>query len=133
MGIFQPRRTLWPLLCDLRFWGADPPFLPGMADEEKDPGRKAEYHAGPGFSWDRVMEATRGEWMWDYTRFSFNFQGRVALNPSIRFGIGGMIFLYILQPLFEKGVRKMPQRAVQIVSLILAVLLCADVIYLIFR
>ena len=44
-----------------------------------------------------------------------------------------MIFLYILQPLFEKGVRKMPQRAVQIVSLILAVLLCADVIYLIFR
>ena len=71
--------------------------------------------------------------MWDYTRFSFNFQGRVALNPSIRFGIGGMVFLYILQPLFEKGVRKMPQRVMQIVSLILAVLLCADVIYLIFR
>ena len=58
------------------------------------------------------------------------FQGRVALNPSIRFGIGGMIFLYILQPLFEKGVRKMPERAIQVVSAILAILLCADVIYL---
>ena len=80
-----------------------------------------------------IMEATRGAWMWDYTRFAFNFQGRVALNPSIRFGIGGMVFLYILQPLFERGVRKMPQRAMQIVFLILAVLLCADVICLFVR
>ena len=36
-----------------------------------------------------IMEFTHGEWLWDYTRFAFNFQGRVALNPSIRFGIGG--------------------------------------------
>lgn len=77
-----------------------------------------------------IMEATRGEWMWDYTRFAFNFQGRVALNPSIRFGIGGMIILYILQPLFEKGVRKMPEKVIQAASAILAILLCADVIYL---
>lgn len=77
-----------------------------------------------------IMEATRGAWLWDYTRFSFNFQGRVALNPSIRFGIGGMIFLYILQPLFEKGVRKMPEIAIQVVTAILSILLCADVIYL---
>ena len=47
-----------------------------------------------------IMEFTSGGWMWDYTRFAFNFQGRIALNPSIRFGIGGMIFLYVLQPLF---------------------------------
>ena len=77
-----------------------------------------------------IMEFTLGGWQWDYTRFAFDFQGRVALNPSIRFGIGGMIFLYILQPLFEKGVRKMPERAIQVVSAILAILLCADVIYL---
>lgn len=80
-----------------------------------------------------IMEATRGEWMWDYTRFAFNFQGRVALNPSIRFGIGGMLFLYILQPLFERGVRKMPEKAFRIVSGVLALLLCADVIWLFFR
>ena len=80
-----------------------------------------------------IMEVTRGAWMWDYTRFAFNFQGRVALNPSIRFGIGGMVFLYILQPLFERVARKMPQRAMQIVFLILAVLLCADVICLFVR
>ena len=36
-----------------------------------------------------IMEWTTGSWMWDYHRFAFNFQGRIALNPSIRFGIGG--------------------------------------------
>lgn len=31
-----------------------------------------------------VMEWTTGSWLWDYRRFAFNFQGRVALNPSLR-------------------------------------------------
>ena len=52
------------------------------------------------------MEFTQGGWLWDYTRFSFNFEGRIALNPSIRFGIGGMVFLYLLQPLFKKADRQ---------------------------
>ena len=101
MGIFQQRRTFRPILCYLWFRGADPDFFSELAHEEKNQSMETEY-----------------------------FQGRVALNPSIRFGIGGMIFLYILQPLFEKGVRKMPERAIQVVSAILAILLCADVIYL---
>ena len=79
-----------------------------------------------------IMEATRGEWLWDYTRFSWNFQGRIALNPSIRFGIGGMIFLYLLQPLFRKGVGKMSDRTLRIVSAVLAVLLCMDIVYTFF-
>lgn len=49
-----------------------------------------------------LLEWQTGGWLWDYTRFSFNFQGRIALNPSIRFGIGGMFFLYLIQPLLEK-------------------------------
>ena len=63
-----------------------------------------------------IMEFTHGEWLWDYTRFAFNFQGRVALNPSIRFGIGGMIFLYLLQPLFQKLTTRMSKRALAAVS-----------------
>lgn len=74
-----------------------------------------------------LMEFTRGEWMWDYTRFSFNFQGRIALNPSIRFGIGGMVFLYILQPLFCRAAEKLGERNVSIISRILAVILLADI------
>lgn len=75
-----------------------------------------------------IMEFTTGEWMWDYRRFAFNFQGRIALNPSIRFGIGGMVFLYVLQPLFVKLTEKMSQKTFNIVTGILAVLFLADVI-----
>lgn len=76
-----------------------------------------------------IMEFTQGEWLWDYTRFSFNFEGRVALNPSIRFGIGGMVFLYLLQPLFRKLTGKMSDKVLYTVSLILLILFIADIIY----
>ena len=76
-----------------------------------------------------IMEFTRGEWLWDYTRFAFNFEGRIALNPSIRFGIGGMIFLYVLQPLFRKFCGIYTDRVIYTVSSVLAVILLADVIF----
>lgn len=80
-----------------------------------------------------IMEWTSGSWMWDYTRFPFNFQGRIALNPSIRFGIGGMIFLYLLQPVFEKLVKKIPERAFTVLTWILAVLFLIDVVVMIIK
>ena len=76
-----------------------------------------------------IMELIYGEWLWDYTRFSFNFQGRIALNPSLRFGIGGMIFLYGFQPLYEKLTSRWSDRVLYTVSAVLALLFLADVIF----
>lgn len=76
-----------------------------------------------------IMEFTAGEWLWDYTRFSWNFQGRIALNPSLRFGIGGMVFLYLLQPLFYKMTEKMSERALDIIASIWGLIFLSDVIY----
>lgn len=76
-----------------------------------------------------IMELTRGGWMWDYDRFAFNFQGRIALNPSIRFGIGGMIFMYILQPLFEKMTGRLSDKALNIIAGVTGVLFLADVLH----
>ena len=75
-----------------------------------------------------LMEWTMGGWQWDYTRFAFQFQGRIALNPSIRFGIGGMVFLYLLQPLFERLAQKAQKRKVRAAALILALVLAVDVL-----
>ena len=75
-----------------------------------------------------IMELTTGNWMLDYRRFSFNFQGRIALNPSIRFGIGGMLFLYVLQPLFEKLTEKLPSKTFTVITGIIAMLFFTDVI-----
>lgn len=76
-----------------------------------------------------IMEFTTGSWLWDYRRFAFNFEGRIALNPSIRFGIGGMIFLYILQPLFRKLCGRMSDKTVRITASVLAVIFLIDIIF----
>ena len=76
-----------------------------------------------------IMEFTSGSWLWDYTRFSFNFEGRIALNPSIRFGIGGMIFLYLLQPLFEKMTNKLTNKKLNVLSISISIIFILDIIY----
>ena len=73
-----------------------------------------------------LMEYLLGGWQWDYTRFAFNFQGRIALNPSIRFGLGGMVFLYILQPLFERLTGRMSPRALHLAAGALALVMLLD-------
>lgn len=75
-----------------------------------------------------IMEFTHGTWLWDYRRFAFNFEGRIAPNPSIRFGIGGMIILYLIQPFFERILSKVPDRILMLISGFLAVIFAADVI-----
>lgn len=79
-----------------------------------------------------IMQAITGGWLWDYTSYAFNFQGRIALNPSIRFGLGGMLFLYLLQPLFRRLSAKMPDRLLFAVSGSLAALMLLDTIYTFF-
>ncbi len=54
-----------------------------------------------------IMEAATGAWLWDYHAYPFNFDGRIALNPSIRFGIGGTFFIYLVQPFFEKLIKRL--------------------------
>ena len=79
-----------------------------------------------------IMEALTGSWMWDYTRFAMNFQGRVALNPSLRFGAGGMVFLYLLQPLYERITGRLSKRGLNLVFGLMFVVIFVDVIYTFF-
>ena len=76
-----------------------------------------------------IMEWTTGDWMWDYDRFWMNFEGRIAPNPSFRFGIGGMVMLYIFYPLFRKIIDKRKDRNVAIVAAITAVIFLLDCIF----
>ena len=76
-----------------------------------------------------ICEFFLGSWKWDYAKYAFNFQARIALNPSIRFGLGGVVFLYVLQPLFEKLCDKIGSKKIKIISLILAIIVAGDAIY----
>lgn len=58
-----------------------------------------------------LLEALTGAWPWQtYADYAVNFQGRVALSPSLRFGMGGLLFLYVLQPLFERLIGRLSDR-----------------------
>lgn len=62
----------------------------------------ASYIIGP-TSWVYKKDGT-GNALWYYSAnegYSINFQGRIALKSSLRFGVGGSFLLYVLQPLFQ--------------------------------
>ncbi|MBM6828547.1 putative ABC transporter permease [Anaerotignum lactatifermentans] len=80
-----------------------------------------------------LMEWTTGGWLWDYRSYPFHFQGRIALNPSIRFGIGGMVILYGLQPLLEKMRNKMGEQRWNTASTVLFIVMMADFIWKIWK
>ena len=75
-----------------------------------------------------LCEWTIGYIPWDYFNYKIHFQGRIALSTSIRFGLGGLAFLYLLQPLFEKLCNKLGDK-VKIVSYIIIVILVIDAMY----
>ena len=77
-----------------------------------------------------LCEFTMGSWPWQtYANYKYNFQARIALSPSIRFGIGGVVFLYVLQPLFEKLCDKLESKKLNIISNVLLVIIILDSIY----
>ena len=78
-----------------------------------------------------ICEAIMGYWPWQtYLDYKINFQGRIALSPSIRFGIGGVVFLYIFQPAFEFMCNKLNKRILNIVFYILLICIIVDFIHM---
>lgn len=76
-----------------------------------------------------LCEWVLGSWPWQtYLDYKYNFQGRIALSPSIRFGIGGVLFLYIMQPLFEKLIGKLKKKQLNTVFGIVIGIFIIDII-----
>ena len=77
-----------------------------------------------------ICEFFMGSWPWQtYANYKINFQARIALSPSIRFGIGGVVFLYFIQPFFEMICEKLGIKKIKVISIILAVIVGLDCIY----
>ena len=77
-----------------------------------------------------ICEFFMGSWPWQtYAKYAINFEARIALSPSIRFGLGGVVFLYLVQPLFEKIVAKLGIKKVNIIACMVAIILLVDCIY----
>jgi uncharacterized membrane protein len=75
------------------------------------------------------MEALTGSWPWQtYAYYAINFQARIALSPSVRFGLGGMLFLYVLQPLFEKAIDALNNKGITLIFFALLAIFTLDFI-----
>ncbi|MDO4286687.1 MAG: putative ABC transporter permease [Eubacteriales bacterium] len=75
-----------------------------------------------------LLEWTIGSWPWQtYADYAYNFQARIALSPSVRFGIGGVLFLYVMQPMFAWLVGKLGPKTMHIVVFTVLMVVCIDI------
>jgi uncharacterized membrane protein len=73
-----------------------------------------------------LLQWTTGGWPWDYRRNWLNFDGRIAFSPSLRFGIGGMFVLYLIQPFFGRIAVRLGDRQVNTIGAVLGIIFSID-------
>ena len=80
-----------------------------------------------------VFDLIGKPWPWQtYADYDINFQARIALNPSLRFGLGGVAFLYVVQPILDKISELMSDKAIKKAAVFILLLLVCDMIYTFF-
>ena len=72
-----------------------------------------------------ACEALLGFMPWDYSTSWGNFQGRVAPEFTMRFVIGGLVFLYFLEPWITHWCESSPHAALRL-ACVLAALFALD-------
>lgn len=77
-----------------------------------------------------ILEFFTGAWPWQtYADYKYNFQARIALSTSLRFGLGGTLFLYIVQPFFDWLLSKPGRKTLNIIAVSAAVIVLLDCVY----
>jgi len=76
-----------------------------------------------------LMEKAFETRWWDYSDFKYHLNGRIALFPSILWGIFGMFFFLYLQPLLVNRYEQIFSSTVIRVLLFLYILLLIDAVY----
>ena len=62
---------------------------------------------------------------WDYTDMKYNFGKYISLEVSLVWGTACLIFLYVVKPLTDKFIEKIPK----FISIILLILIITDFIF----
>ena len=75
------------------------------------------------------LELTWGVKWWDYSGIPLNLHGRICLVSSLLFGLGGMLLVWVIAPLFYFLYRKMPVRMRVSLGLVALVFFAADAAY----
>lgn len=76
-----------------------------------------------------LIEKTFNVTFWDYTFKKFNIGKYICLEMTFLWGIATTIFIYLINPLFEKFIKKFPL----ILTIIISLLMIFDFIYTLFK
>ena len=66
--------------------------------------------------------------LWDYHKYAFNFEGRIAPEPSIKFGLLGVAMFYLVMPLYKKFINMKNQKLCNLISWTLICLFFIDLL-----
>lgn len=72
-----------------------------------------------------IMELVTGSFMWDYTEYFGNFQGRIAVKPDLMFGFLTLIFYFGVMPKL-KSYQEINYKTRIIIDSVLATLFVID-------
>ena len=79
-----------------------------------------------------IMEKIYKLRWWDYSNKKFNINGRVCLENSVLFGLGGLVVIKLINPLFERFINCMSPTLVIILAMVTFLIFITDVIISIF-
>lgn len=75
-----------------------------------------------------IMEKLFNARWWDYSSKRFNINGRICLETTIPFGLGGMAIMYIVNPLFEKMLKYFNSNVLIVIGIILMIIFMSDLV-----
>ncbi|MDO4617881.1 MAG: DUF975 family protein [Lachnospiraceae bacterium] len=76
------------------------------------------------------LETTHnGTKWWDYSGYFMNIDGRVCAEGLLIFGLGGLAIVYLLAPVLDNIIRKVPKKVTVIVACVLTVIFLCDSVY----
>ena len=73
--------------------------------------------------------AHNGKKWWDYSGYFLNLNGRICAEGLLTFGVGGMLIVYILAPVLDNLIRRVPVRALMCACVLLICVFAADQVY----
>lgn len=75
-----------------------------------------------------IIEFATGSFtvLWDYSEHFMNFQGRVCLDASARFGVLGLMIIYGALPLYHKVINTKNQKLLNIIGWIIIITFITD-------
>lgn len=65
---------------------------------------------------------------WDYTGLFLNLGGHICLRSVVSFGIGGLLLMYIVDPLVAKSIKKYSPKVLNIIIILFGILYIVDTV-----